>query len=115
MQVHTFDSFEIDPRGSEETLRFAFARKTQFDSATEFLASCPREGNLPWKLLDKPLELQGYLRCEDVRVYLERFACSPESISTMMILAVLSEDWNDLELLLESPERYFWFHWDTTA
>ena len=81
----------------------------------EFERSCVRESSAPWSPLPAPLPLERFHRFAQVSALLERFGCSPEPLGNLSIAAVLGDEWNDLDLLLESASRRFWLHWDTTA
>ena len=115
MQTHRFEQYEFDSIASEQEFRFAAAPRAEFPSLEAFARRLPRESQLAWSLLPQPLPLDQHPRVGHVRQLLQQFTCSPEDPSNMRVVAILGDEWNDLELLLDSADRYFWFHWDTTA
>ena len=115
MQTHVFGPYEFESPESEQTLRIAMAKRLEHRDTAEFERSCARESQYPCSPLPSPLPLEQFHRFVEVRAHVERFDCLPEPVDDLSVVAVLSDEWNDLDLLLESPSRRYWLHWDTTA
>jgi hypothetical protein len=114
MQILRFDQFEFDTAASEETLRIAIAPNWQFDSEVEFLSQCPREAREIPAVPPSPMPWMGFRRAQEVIQKICRFCRADPPIEPATV-AVLWDEWCDLEVLIQTPDRYFWYHWDTTA
>ncbi len=113
-QLH-FDQYEFDSPSSEEELDLTIGTTGQFRDLAAF-AHCagirPHDGPPVPDRADRPVSELG--RGGWVLDYIRRFASLelPDGGGRMV---VLSDEGDDLELVLVAGRYFVWFHWSTTA
>lgn len=113
MRTLYFDQFEFDTPASEETLRIAIAAKPQFPSEAEFLSACPRRQQRIGAATNSRIPFPSF---QGAAIVLENFRLFGVANSLgEALVAVIHEEWCDLEILIETPSVRIWYHWDTTA
>lgn len=112
MRKHSFDFFEFEPPESEQFLDLAFASKRQYADLQEFLADC---GALDESLRSSSGSGNWQETTEYVRAYLRKCLGIELPLTNGSQPTVLSKEWNDVEVSMETPEEFVWFHWWTTA
>jgi len=104
----TIDSEEFDSRNSEQFLELAIASRSEHRSLSEFTAlhsTSDASNPLPsdWKQWD--------WICWNVAKFLEVIL---PPISECRV-DIIGEEWDDVELAIETPTERIWYHWWTTA
>jgi hypothetical protein len=133
MQTHIFNAYEFENTNSEETLRVASAHKKECPSAQIFLAQCGwAEHSFTQALIGtsgrkrrrgSSFSLEKFTAyamtefpgAKTLRLHAARFNCFPEPLEHFTVIAVFSDFGNNTDLLLESPKRFVWYNWYTTA
>jgi hypothetical protein len=118
MRELSFDQYEFPCSGSEESLYLVIAGKRQCPDLRSFaLAGCgytePRLSEFlaraSWR------SLAEFDRLDEVEARLIEFALLDIPDPTSSRLLVLANEWCDLDLIVELPERFIWYRWSTTA
>jgi hypothetical protein len=112
MRKYSFDGFELGERDREESLEVAFGSKRQFATSAKFLAECGTEaaartaanGSGDWQDITK--YVQHYLKTFQNIEFPEIDQAHP---------VVLCNEWNDVEVAVETMSEFAWYHWLTTA
>jgi hypothetical protein len=102
----------FDSPSTEETLRISVSARSQYPALEEFLSACPREPHLSVAAL-VPIPWVAFKRSQEVADYLRRFAGVLSGEPSTVI--VYPDDWNELAVLIQTPQQSIWYHWDTTA
>jgi hypothetical protein len=97
----------------EEAIRIAIASREEFSSDLEFLDQCPRDAAVPAEPLQY-VPWKKFQRAEQVAEELKRFGVvwlPGESA----VVAQLTDDWDEVEVLIQDDDRRIWYHWETSA
>src|SRR5262245_26754673 len=113
MRKLSFDQWEFNPPESEQSLDVAIASAREYAGPPEFLAAC-RPADESCRGLPAPQPIAELARCGEVLGYLREYA-GLELEDGSWSAGVISDEWNDLELVLVSGRQYIWYRWETTA
>jgi hypothetical protein len=105
------DHYEFDPPDSEQSLELALAAPSpRCPNLAALLATCgatAQVGSAP---------PPGWLRWHQIVAHLESFVgVSLQHTTRMREVALLRDDWDDLELGLAFESVLVWYHWSTSA
>jgi hypothetical protein len=109
MRRLSFDEYEFDDLSSEESLTMAISSTVHHQDLTAFLTECG--ATRP----PASLPSEGWGRWCEVVDYTLRFAGLHLPPLPACRVSLLSDDWNDLELVVETGSLFGWDHWWTTA
>lgn len=110
-----FDAYEFDSAASEEQLDLVIGATEQFRDLAAFVdgVGITFKDGLPFP--ERPVRpLLELGRCGWVLGYIRRFA-GLELPDGAARAVVLSDEWDDFELVLVAGRYYVWYHWSTTA
>jgi hypothetical protein len=103
-----FDCYEVNTPCSEEELELAIAPRSQCPNWTAFATDCKvsTDGNPP---------PENWKNWEHITRYVQKFAGIDLPSLEKCSVVVVHDEWDDLELVIETPSEFIWFHWSTTA
>jgi hypothetical protein len=109
MRRLSFDQYEFDSPSSEESLNLAISSTWQHRDLAAFLMECGANGR------HSSQPSGDWDRWSEVVEYTHRFASLHLPPLSACHVLWLSEDWNELELVVETGSLFVWYHWWTTA
>ncbi len=115
MRIVQFDEDEFLP-GSEQFQKVAIASKKQFPDINAFanqFGYARVESTAQKASLDQFARgmAHGYSVIHAVREILKIDLLSQSESSAL----ILSSEWNMIDLIIDLPEQFIFFHWETTA
>lgn len=110
MRRMSCDQFEFDPPDSEQSLELALSCPRQHPELGTFLAECGASATS-----GRPPE-PGWVHWETVRGHLRRFAgLELPHLGECREVALLRDDWDDVELVIAAGVSLIRYHWSTSA
>jgi hypothetical protein len=108
MRRVSIDQYEFDVIDAEQSLDMAFSSIRQHADLLSFTAACGASHGGAQAPADWP-------RWRDVSEYVRRFAGVELPPLADCRALILSDIWNDLELVVQTNDQLIWYHWWTTA
>jgi hypothetical protein len=110
-----FDQYEFDTSDSEEELDLVIGTTDQFHDLAAFAHKAGITAQFGPPIAERPSRLLQELRQRVwVLAYIRRFAGLELSDGGGQA-AILSDEWDDLELVIVTGRYFIWYHWSTTA
>ena len=110
MRTLSFDPYEFESPGSEQSLEIAIASPVQHRDLDRFLSACGASNSSAQPIPPNWPHWQSVI--DDLQSYAHLTLLHRNEVRQSFLL---QDDWNDREVGLAVGSYFVWYHWSTSA